>query len=70
MNEFKPVITGVIGAGAISDAYLVNLTGQFSPYIHVKAIAANHIEKRRRKRKNTVFRHAVSMNCLPIRKLK
>ncbi len=49
MNKFKTVITGVIGAGAISDAYLVNLTGQFSPYIHVKAIAANHIENAQKK---------------------
>ena len=45
----KPVITGIIGAGAISDAYLVNLTGRFTPWIKVKSVAANHLENAQRK---------------------
>ncbi len=45
----KPVITGVIGAGAISEVYLENLTGCFKQWIHVKSISANHLENARRK---------------------
>ena len=48
-TEFKPLCTGVIGAGAISDAYLKNLTGIFSNLIQVKCIAANHIESAQKK---------------------
>lgn len=50
MSEaIKPVVTGVIGAGAISDAYLTNLCGQFSDVVSVKAVAAGHIESAQRK---------------------
>ena len=45
----KPVITGVIGAGAISDAYLNNLTGRFTPWIRVKSISAKHLENAQKK---------------------
>ncbi|MBR3359205.1 MAG: Gfo/Idh/MocA family oxidoreductase [Solobacterium sp.] len=49
MCDFRPVITGVIGAGAISDAYLSNLTGRFSDRIKVKYISASHIERAEKK---------------------
>ncbi len=48
-ESFRPVVTGVIGAGAISDAYLSNLTGQFSDAVRVKRISANHIENAQKK---------------------
>ena len=48
-ESFIPVVTGVIGAGAISDAYLSNLTGQFSDLVQVKSISAGHIENAVRK---------------------
>ena len=48
-TELKPLCTGVIGTGAISDAYLKNLTGIFSDLIRVKCIAANHIESAQKK---------------------
>ena len=41
----RPLITGVIGAGAISDAYLINLTGIFKDYTDVRYISANHLER-------------------------
>lgn len=49
LEKLVPVVTGVIGAGAISDAYLKNLTGRFSSRIRVKTIAANHIENAEKK---------------------
>ena len=45
----KPLVAGVIGAGAISDAYLANLTGQFKDIIFVKSIAATSIASASRK---------------------
>lgn len=48
-EAIHPVITGVIGAGAISDAYLSNLCGRFSDIITVKSVAARHAESAERK---------------------
>lgn len=44
MSEFRTVKTGIIGSGAISDAYLSNLTGNLKTYVDVRRISANHIE--------------------------
>ncbi|GEM_PF-2641720 len=49
MTAVKPLITGVIGAGAISDAYLRNLTGIFSDRIQVRYVSASHIERAQKK---------------------
>lgn len=49
MKTINPMITGVIGAGAISDAYLKNLTGIFKDIIDVRYISANHLESAGRK---------------------
>lgn len=46
--ERKPVIVGVVGAGAISDIYLTNMTTRF-PFLRVKSVCANHIENARKK---------------------
>ena len=40
---------GVIGAGAISDIYLKNMTTRFGDRLHVVAIAARHIENAEKK---------------------
>ena len=44
----KPVITGVIGCGAISDIYLQNMTQTFAG-LTVKGCSAAHIEKAQKK---------------------
>ena len=44
----KTVCVGVVGAGAISDIYLKNMTGKFDN-LRVKAVAARHLEKAREK---------------------
>lgn len=46
--ELKPVTVGVVGAGAISDIYLTNMTTRF-PILHVKSIAARHLENAQKK---------------------
>lgn len=46
--ELKPVTVGVVGAGAISDIYLTNMTTRF-PILKVKSICAGHIENARKK---------------------
>lgn len=46
--EIKPVTVGVVGAGAISDIYLTNMTSRF-PILKVKSICAGHIENARKK---------------------
>lgn len=46
--ELKPVTVGVVGAGAISDIYLTNMTTRF-PILRVKSICAGHIENARKK---------------------
>ncbi len=46
--ELKPVTVGVVGAGAISDIYLTNMTSRF-PILNVKSICAGHMENARRK---------------------
>lgn len=48
-ESIRPVVTGVIGAGVISGAYLSNLTGRFSDAVQVKCISANHIENAAKK---------------------
>ena len=45
----KKMRVGVIGAGAISDIYLKNMTGRFSDKLEVVCIAANHIENAQKK---------------------
>lgn len=44
--NMKPVTVGVVGAGAISDIYLTNMTTRF-PILRVKSICAGHIENAR-----------------------
>ncbi len=44
----RPVCAAIVGAGAISDIYLTNLTTRFS-IIEIKAICAAHLENARRK---------------------
>ena len=46
--ELKPVTVGVVGAGAISDIYLTNMTTRF-PILRVKSITARHLENARKK---------------------
>lgn len=46
--ELKPVTVGVVGAGAISDIYLTNMTTRF-PILKVKSVCASHIENARKK---------------------
>ncbi len=46
--DTKPVVVGVIGAGAISDIYLKNMTSRF-PLLQVKSICANHLENAQKK---------------------
>ncbi len=46
--EMKPVTVGVVGAGAISDIYLTNMTTRF-PILKVKSVCAGHIENARKK---------------------
>ena len=46
--ELKPVTVGVVGAGAISDIYLTNMTTRF-PILRVKSVCAGHIENARKK---------------------
>lgn len=46
--EVKPVTVGVIGAGAISDIYLSNMTTRF-PILKVKSICAAHYENAKKK---------------------
>lgn len=46
--HLKPVTVGVVGAGAISDIYLANMTTRF-PILKVKSICAGHIENARKK---------------------
>lgn len=41
--NMKPIHVGVVGAGAISDIYLKNMTSRFS-VLKVDAICANHLE--------------------------
>ena len=41
--QHKPVTVGVVGAGAISDIYLTNMTTRF-PILKVKSVCAGHIE--------------------------
>ena len=45
----KKMRVGVIGAGAISDIYLKNMTGRFSDKLEVVCVAANHIENAQKK---------------------
>ena len=45
----KKMRVGVIGAGAISDIYLKNMTGRFSDKLEVVCVAANHIESAQKK---------------------
>ena len=49
MSEKKALRVGVIGAGAISDIYLQNMTSGRFPQLEVAAVAANHIEHARAK---------------------
>ena len=44
--KLKPVTVGVVGAGAISDIFLTNMTTRF-PILQVKSICAGHIENAR-----------------------
>jgi predicted dehydrogenase len=46
--EIRPMITGVIGAGKISDVYLRNMIGRYDE-LKVKCIASLHIENARKK---------------------
>lgn len=46
--QIKPVTVGIVGAGAISDIYLTNMTTRF-PILRVKSICAGHIENARKK---------------------
>lgn len=46
--DLKPVTVGIVGAGAISDIYLTNMTTRF-PILKVKSICAGHIENARKK---------------------
>lgn len=48
MMEKKRLCVGVVGAGAISDIYLKNMTGRFDN-LRVKSICAGHIESARKK---------------------
>lgn len=48
-EQFHAVKTGVIGAGAISEAYLNNLCGDLKEFINVKSISASHIENAKKK---------------------
>ncbi len=41
MNSCRKLRVGVVGAGAISDIYLTNMTGRF-PHVEVKAICSAH----------------------------
>ena len=45
----KKMRVSVIGAGAISDIYLKNMTGRFSDKLEVVCVAANHIESAQKK---------------------
>lgn len=49
MSDKKALRVGVIGAGAISDIYLRNMTSDRFPQLEVVAVAANHIERARAK---------------------
>lgn len=46
--KLKPVTVGIVGAGAISDIYLTNMTTRFS-ILKVKSVCASHIENARKK---------------------
>ena|GEM_PF-8881 len=48
MNSMKKMLTGVIGAGAISDIYLTNMINRFYG-LEVIGVAANHIESAQKK---------------------
>jgi len=48
MNH-KPLVTGIIGAGAISDAYLKSLQKDFREEIELKYISAAHLESAQKK---------------------
>ena len=48
-ERMKPLLTGIIGAGAISGVYLTNLTGRFAGFTDVRYIAAGHLENAVRK---------------------
>ena len=49
MSEKKALRVGVIGAGAISDIYLQNMTSDRFPQLEVAAVAAGHLEHARAK---------------------
>ncbi len=49
MSEKKTLRAGVIGAGAISDIYLQNLTSGRFPRLEAAAVAASHLEHARAK---------------------
>lgn len=47
--EFQKIHVGVVGAGAISDIYLKNMTERFADVLQVDAICAAHLESARKK---------------------
>lgn len=53
--ELKPVTVGVVGADAISDICLTNMTTRF-PILKAKSICAGHIELGRLICINSTFR--------------
>lgn len=48
MTDYKPVHVGVVGAGAISEAYLKNMVGRYS-LLQVDAICSRRMESARKK---------------------